>query len=621
MQFVRFFKTIFVCLIFSVISANAAIKTWDGGGADTNWTTAANWVGDVAAVANDDLVFPTSATAATINNNFFFFTTFRSITFQGGTYTVSGNPLNLTQGLTADAGTHVINTIIGLSGSQTISNGQTAFTTLAAVSIGSNTLTLDGNGNCGIGVISGSGQVKKTGVGGSLIATATNFSGSYTVDNGFFIIDTNTPNSTLTINANGAVGGTGTISNVAINAGTLSAGTIQSPTGILNTKNISFTNLGIAAFKIGGTTPGTDGHDQLNVTGTVALGSSQLAPIAWNGFVPAIGNSFLVINNDGTDAINGIFNNLPEGSRLAALGLAFKISYVAGTGNDVSLTRTSLSKFDFDGDGKSDISSFRPAGGVWSELLSGTSTTANQNFGLSTDKIVPADFDGDTRADIAVFRPSTGTWYHLRSSDNAFVATQFGANGDIPMPNDFDGDGRADTAVYRPSNGVWYQLRSLGNQFFAQQFGISTDKPQLGDFDGDGLGDVAVWRPSNGVWYVFQSQTQTVSYFNFGISTDVPTVGDFDGDGKTDYAVFRANAVGGNPDFYVWRSLDQSLQAVDWGIPNDIPVIADYDGDGKADFGVVRPTTQTWYLLRSTSGFSATNFGQSGDIPIPAAFN
>src|SRR5262249_57360237 len=34
-----------------------ATRVWDGGGADANWTTAANWAGDVAPGAGDDLVF------------------------------------------------------------------------------------------------------------------------------------------------------------------------------------------------------------------------------------------------------------------------------------------------------------------------------------------------------------------------------------------------------------------------------------------------------------------------------------------------------------------------------------------------------------------------------------
>jgi FG-GAP-like repeat len=614
--FMQLIKTIFFCLILSVISANAAIKTWDGGGADTNWTTAANWVGDVAAVANDDLVFPASATAATVNNNFFFFTTFRSITFQGGTYTVSGNPLNLTQGLTAVDGTHVVNTLIGLSGSQTISNGQLAFTTLAVVSIGANTLTIDGNGNCGIGVISGSGQVVKTGIGGSLIATSSGFSGSYTADNGFFIIDANTPNSSLTINANGAVGGTGTISNVVVNSGTLSAGTVQSPTGILNTKNISFTNLGIAAFKIGGTTPGTTGHDQLNVTGTVTLGGSQIAPIAWNGFVPAIGDSFLLINNDGGDAINGTFINLPEGSTLSALGLIFRISYIGGTGNDVVLKRVNQSYVDFDGDGKTDISVFRPAVGEWYYQRSSNSVVNGAAFGSLTDKPVPADYTGDGKTDFTFFRPSTGQWFILRSEDSSFFAFPFGISTDILTAGDFDGDGKADQAVFRPSNGVWYINKSTGGVTI-QPFGTNGDRPVAADYDGDGKSDIAIFRPSVGEWYYLRSSDSQVRGAQFGSPTDKTVQADYTGDGKADFAFFRPST----GSWFVLRSEDSSFYASPFGVATDTPTIGDYDGDGKFDQAVFRPSNGVWYINKSNgSGVTIQPFGAAMDIPAPSYY-
>jgi hypothetical protein len=375
------------------------------------------------------------------------------------------------------------------------------------------------------------------------------------------------------------------------------------------------TNQGIVAIKIGGTTAGANGHDQINVTGTVNLNNSQLAPIAWNNFRPAINDSFTIINNDGTDAINGTFNNLPEGARISALGFAFRISYVGGTGNDVVITRTNLAPYDFDGDGKSDVSIYR--NGLWSTILSGNGSNQSVQFGLPTDKIVPADFDGDTKTDVAVFRD--GNWYYLRSIDNSFVAVPFGQTGDVPMPNDFDGDGRADVAVFRPSNGVWYQIRSLDNSFFAQQFGNNQDKPLMGDYDGDGRGDLAVFR-NDGNWYFWMSATSSFVGFPYGLGTDTPVPADYDGDGKTDTAIYRPALDPNLPDFYILNS-SGGLSGASWGVPNDIPVVADYDGDGRGDMSVFRPSTTGWYLLQSNLGFSSVIFGQSGDKLVPNAYN
>lgn len=336
-------------LLFLSVNVFSATKTWDGGGGDANWTSAANWSTDVAPVAGDDLIFTAAAAQQANNNNFFIFTSFRSITVEGGTYTFGGNLLRLTNGLTVTSGTQTINFAITLSGAQTFLADTGATVTIVILSIGSSTLTIDGAGITGIGLISGSGSVIKNGTGAGGIITATGYSGVITLNDGIFIVDANIPNSPVVIQ--GAIptgtpslsgfGGTGTVGTTTVTSGVISAGTLNAPTGVLNINNgLHFTANGAYACKIGGTTPGANGHDQLNVTGVVYLLNAQLVPIPWNGFVPAIGDTFVILQNDGTEPIGGTFLNLPEGSIFAdQLGMPFQITYLGGDGNDVSITR------------------------------------------------------------------------------------------------------------------------------------------------------------------------------------------------------------------------------------------------------------------------------------------
>jgi uncharacterized delta-60 repeat protein len=306
--------------------------------------------------------------------------------------------------------------------------------------------------------------------------------------------------------------------------------------------------------------------------------------------------------NDSSYAIAGALQ--PDGKILAFGGTG------AGNDTDIALVRylgdsavPRPTKFDFDGDGKADISVFRPSDRVWYLNQSTKGFSATQ-FGLSTDKITPADFDGDGKTDISVYRD--GTWYWVKSSDNSFNAAQFGIASDIPVPADFTGDGRAELAIYR--GGSWWSFNLTNNQANVVQFGLSTDKPVVADYDGDGRADEAVYR--NGEWHLNRS-TQGYTVINFGLATDKPVVGDFDGDGKTDQAVYRDGI------WYVLQS-SQGYAEFRWGIASDIPTPADYDGDGKTDAAVYR--SGTWYLQQSASGISIQQFGLANDEPVPAAY-
>lgn len=272
--------------------------------------------------------------------------------------------------------------------------------------------------------------------------------------------------------------------------------------------------------------------------------------------------------------------------------------------------------FDFDGDGQTDITVFRPSTGFWYQLLGSNYQFSAFPFGLGTDVVAPADYDGDGKTDVGVFRPSTGDWWYLSSETGSAVSVHWGAAGDIPLPSDFDGDGKADFIVYRPSNSTWYRFGSSNGQAFDKQFGIAEDKPLVGDFNGDGKSEYAIFRPSTAGWSYFEESDGSTRTINWGLSTDIPAPGDFDGDGKTDFAVFRPS----NGVWYIYNSSDASFTITQFGISEDRPIPGDYDGDGKTDIAVYRPSQGTWYLLRSTQGFGGIQFGVSSDVAIPNAF-
>jgi CubicO group peptidase (beta-lactamase class C family) len=287
-----------------------------------------------------------------------------------------------------------------------------------------------------------------------------------------------------------------------------------------------------------------------------------------------------------------------------------------GSQNTPGTTSQTTTRFDFDGDGKADLSVFRPSAGSWYITNSSNNALIAAQFGANGDLIAPADFDADGRTDVSVFRPADGGWYRLNSSNNTFSAFQFGANGDLPVPGDFDGDQKADICVYRPSAGSWYRVNSSNNQFVAAQFGIAEDKPLAADFDGDRKADLAVYRPSNGTWYRINSSSDTFTPNQFGTPEDKPVPADFDGDGKADLAVYRPS-VG---DWYIINSTNASFTATHFGVTEDKPAPADFDGDGKADLVVYRPSSGSWYLLRTAAGFTGIQFGANGDIPAPNAY-
>lgn len=297
----------------------------------------------------------------------------------------------------------------------------------------------------------------------------------------------------------------------------------------------------------------------------------------------------------------------------------FLVSGKTGSSSVFALLRFNVptqSPFDFDGDGKTDVSVYRPSNGSWWLSLSSTNSISVIGFNFNQSFTpVPADYTGDGKTDVALYYPFNSTYYILQSETSTYYFVQIGARDDIPAPGDFDGDGKTDLAVYRPSNGAWIIKRSSDGVVTTQIFGIAEDKPAVADYDGDGKDDIAIFRPSTGAWWLNRSSLGIVA-IQFGEAGDKIVQGDYTGDGKAELALWRES----NGFWYILRSEDYSFYGFPFGATGDLPVPGDYDGDGKLDAGIYRPSNNFWYLLRSTQGVNILQFGLSSDIKIPNVF-
>lgn len=125
-----------------------AVRIWDGGAVSNNWTSANNWVGNVAPVAGDDLVFPASASDKTADNTYVNGTLFNSITMGGG-YTLRGNRVSLgAGGITGNGGTsNSINFDIFLGGAGRTINVGAGSTLFIDGALSGSSLTKQGTGS------------------------------------------------------------------------------------------------------------------------------------------------------------------------------------------------------------------------------------------------------------------------------------------------------------------------------------------------------------------------------------------------------------------------------------------------------------------------------------------
>ena len=294
--------------------AEAATRTWTGA-TDQKWTTPGNWDGGVAPVPGDDLVFPAGGlvlnTANT--NDFAGGTNFRSITFGGGNYAVSGNRILLDIGIDFQVGSAVSLSIpITLNGDHTWITNSISLTVAGGIDLNGHTLTINAGSISTIAaIISGTGAIIKNGAGQITLSGANTYSGPTTITAGKLTVST--------------------VTGLGVADGTLANGTILTPSGNLQfptTLIVQGVAIGNEAISnSGGLVTATSaaasiaGPITIDANATFSGGGFVTTPLTLSGIVSGPGSlgfsndGTLILTNGGNTFAGGV-SQIPPGTTL-----------------------------------------------------------------------------------------------------------------------------------------------------------------------------------------------------------------------------------------------------------------------------------------------------------------
>lgn len=200
-------------------------------------------------------------------------------------------------------------------------------------------LTLGGSGSDEAlsAAIAGTFGLVKIGTGVQTLSGANSYTGPTRVLAGVLRVDGVQSASAIQL-IGATLEGRGTVGAITGN-GRIAPGT-SGGAGRLSCGNLAYQAGASLALDLGGVTAGVL-SDQLAVQGTVQLANASLVLNLLPGYAPDSGDTLIVLENDGVDAIAGTFAGVAQNGFVSVgPGRRFRVRYDGGDGNDVSLTYT-----------------------------------------------------------------------------------------------------------------------------------------------------------------------------------------------------------------------------------------------------------------------------------------
>lgn len=510
----------------------------------------------------------------------------------GGTFTLSSATTNLTS-LTVNGGTFelgaadrlpdTLSLVLGGGGTfdldgndETIGN----FSGSGTMSLGTGTLTF---GNASNTVFSGNvtstwasgATINKQGSGSFTVSAGADILAGtvlFNLNGGTFFINRNWDLAFIEVNNGGTLAGNGSVGSAGIwvhAGGTLSPG--NSPGRVDSADALALDPGSTLRMELNGTTPITE-HDQVLVGAGWSLPGNLSLSL---GYTPAIGDSFMIIENFG--GLGAPFAGLPQGGVITSGGYAFQINYLAGDGNDVVLTCLGPASGGNPPAPEPDPApapDARPAPNVTPEAGPSPAGSLNGPV-ISWPKVGGTNHYNVYRANCPTCAktrvgrvPGTSftdesalpglVYYYFVRSDNGTLSDYsqwlpaWRYEQDPGRAGDFNGDGIMDLLWWSPeSNQLYIWIMNSGMVQSVSPSGDGMDISQwllvnLADFNGDGIADLLWWNPQTGeavVWLLDQAVGSgpgdwlVKAMWSPGVMTGNVTLsytGDLNADGRAD---------------------------------------------------------------------------------------